>query len=99
MRVCVRVVVIVALLATMSIVTTGGSAAARQSTIYLALGDSVQAGFEASVQSKGAVPQFFKYLDRVNAADRLVNLAVPGESSSSMQAGPNSQLNQALAVI
>jgi lysophospholipase L1-like esterase len=99
MRACVPVVVIVALLATTISVTAGSAAAARQEKLYLALGESTQAGVGASKPSKGLVPLFFQYLDRFNAADRLVNLAIPGETGSTMQAGPRSQFTQALAVV
>jgi lysophospholipase L1-like esterase len=98
MRSGIRLVVILALLAT-SVMATAASAAARQEKLYLALGESTQAGVGASEPGNGLAALFFQHLDRVNAADRFVNLAVPGETSSTMQAGPHSQLAQALDAI
>jgi lysophospholipase L1-like esterase len=94
-----RVALILALLAALSSVMTGSAATPRQRKVYLALGDSVQFGDGASKPSRGLAPLFYQYLDRVDAADQYINLAVPGETSSTMQGGPRSQLAQALAVI
>lgn len=81
----------------------GGSAAAanRTPTIYLALGDSLAWGDGASVPAhNGYVPRLAGYFHGAShgGADRLVNLAVRGETTSSMMA-PGGQLAQALAVI
>lgn len=81
----------------------GGTAAAadRTPTIYLALGDSLAWGDGASVPAHtGYVPRLAGYFHGAShgGADTLVNLAVRGETTTSMMA-PGGQLTQALAVI
>jgi lysophospholipase L1-like esterase len=105
-RVSLRVVLIVALLAMASSVMAGSVAArqgetvsGRHGTVYLALGDSTQVGEGASDPSNGLTALFFAYLESIDAADQYVNLAVGGESSSTFKRGQHSQLAQALAVI
>jgi lysophospholipase L1-like esterase len=78
---------------------SGGTVSARHGKVMLVLGESTQAGEGASNVSNSHAALFFQYLDSVDAADALVNLAVPGETSSSFQRGMHSQLAQALQVI
>lgn len=66
---------------------------------YLALGDSVSAGYGAP-PGRGFVDRYFAYLADPGhgGAEALVNLARPGENSASMREG-GGQLDQALATI
>ena len=66
---------------------------------YVALGDSVSAGFGVA-QDRAFVDRYFAYLrDPANGGlDQLVNLAVPGESSSSMRSA-GGQLERAVLAI
>ncbi len=85
------------------------AAGAPDSTVYLALGDSLAWGYGATDPLETAyVPHFYRFLqgDSHSRARELVNLAVGGENSTSFITGvlpPNPprtpQLDQALAVI
>jgi lysophospholipase L1-like esterase len=104
------VVALVALLA-LAIGLPASPAAAEEpdSTVYLALGDSLAWGEGATDRFETAyVPHFYRFLqgDKHSRARELVNLAVGGETSASfitgwLPPGPQRtpQLTQALAVI
>jgi acyl-CoA thioesterase I len=66
--------------------------------VYLAMGDSLAAGWGASAPSQAYVPRVFAHLSAEGRSpiSELVNLGVPGETTSSFLGG---QLTQALEVI
>ncbi len=94
-----RVITILAAVGLAMAVTTG-SVAARQPTIYLALGDSLAWGDGASVPTRTAyVPRLDGYFHGGShaATTGLVNLAVRGENTGSFIAG--GQLTAAIGAI
>jgi lysophospholipase L1-like esterase len=75
------------------------AASEPQETLYIAMGDSLAWGDGASVPERnGYVPRLAGYFsgERNGGADRLINLAVRGATTSDLQAA---QLGDALALI
>jgi lysophospholipase L1-like esterase len=94
-----RLVIAAALAAATLAVPAAAPASTPGSRLYLALGDSFAAGFGASVPAEsGYVPLLFRTLQAPGRwrVARLRNLAVPGETTSSIL---GSQLDAALAAI
>jgi len=100
--------VIFAIALALSVVISGqpGLAATTSPVVYLALGDSLAAGFGASsIEHTAYVPRFFQYLRGTahGGVDTLLNLGIGGDTSywfltgTPWGAGP--QLQQALAAI
>jgi lysophospholipase L1-like esterase len=89
--------VAVAMVATVT--AAAGAADASAPRVYVGLGDSVAVGVGAPT-GKGYVDRYFEYLrdPARGRLDRLVNLAVGGETSASMRRA-NGQLEQALRLI
>jgi lysophospholipase L1-like esterase len=76
------------------------AAASGAPTVYLALGDSLAAGIGATDPARlGYVPDLFRLVRAKHepSLDRLVNLAVPGETSGSFITG--GQLDRAVATV
>jgi lysophospholipase L1-like esterase len=74
------------------------AAADARPGVYLALGDSLAAGFGANPAGDAYVPRVFAYLRAAGRprVERVVNLGISGETTSSFLAG---QLGQALQAI
>jgi lysophospholipase L1-like esterase len=93
----VRVQRALALAFAVTLLGAGSLAPRADASLYLALGDSVSGGGGAGA-GRGFVDLYQAYLRNSGRTDALTNLAVGGDTSSSMRY-PGGQLDRALAAI
>ena len=80
-----------------ALLAAGSLAPSADASLYIALGDSVSAGGGAGL-GRGFVDLYQAYLRNSGRSDALTNLAVGGDTSTSMRY-PGGQLDRALAAI